>query len=131
MMPKSPFDFPSPFDTKPKRKRVTPTASDKIYVWGHPEIYGRTCSICGKKITKITDLEFDHTKPFSKGGKKLALTHRDCNRKKGSRSLKDVQKKMGLETTKKTKSKSKRKSEKKKTTSPFDVSLPKTKFPLF
>jgi 5-methylcytosine-specific restriction endonuclease McrA len=76
-------------------------------------------------------LELDHTKPYSKGGTKLALAHRDCNRMKGSRNLKDVQKKMGFKTTKKKKQVKSKPSKKKKSTSPFDVTLPKTKFPLF
>jgi 5-methylcytosine-specific restriction endonuclease McrA len=130
-MHSDPFSFPNPFEVKPKRKRVKLTAKERIYVWEHPETYGRNCSICKKKITKLSDLELDHTKPHSKGGTKLALAHRDCNRMKGSRNLKDVQKKMGLTTTKKKKqSKTKTKPRKKKTPSPFDLTLPKTKFPL-
>jgi hypothetical protein len=50
---------------------------------------------------------------------------------KGSRNLKDVQKKMGFKTTKKKKQVKSKPSKKKKSTSPFDVTLPKTKFPLF
>ncbi|MBN1245456.1 HNH endonuclease [Candidatus Bathyarchaeota archaeon] len=129
-MSANPFSLPNPFEAKPKKKRVRLTAKERIYVWEHPEIYGRTCSICDKKITKLSDLELDHTKPYSKGGTKLALAHRDCNRMKGSRNLRDVQKKMKFKTTKK-KKQTKTKSKKKKTTSPFDITLPKTKFPLF
>jgi 5-methylcytosine-specific restriction endonuclease McrA len=102
------------WDDEPK-KRVQITAGKRIYIWEHSEIYGRTCSICGRKITKLSDLELDHTKPYSKGGTKLALAHRDCNRMKGSKSLAYVQKTMVLKTTKKksaskTKPKKKRKS---------------------
>lgn len=126
-------DFKNPFETvdKTKKKRVRLTPKERMYVWEHSEIYGNTCNICGKKIEKMSDLELDHTKPYSKGGRKMNLAHRDCNRMKGSRSLKDVRKKMGFKTTKKTKSKPKRKVKKKKTTSPFDIKLPKTKYPLF
>jgi 5-methylcytosine-specific restriction endonuclease McrA len=126
-MPKNPFEIQSLFETKVKKKRVTLKPKERIYIWEHPETYGRTCSICGKRITKLSDLELDHTKPYSKGGKKMALVHRDCNRMKGSRSLKDVQKKMGFKTTKKAKSKSKKKTKKTKATSIFDV--PKIKVP--
>jgi 5-methylcytosine-specific restriction endonuclease McrA len=59
-------------------------------------MYGRTCNICGRRITKLSDLELDHIKPRSKGGKRLSLAHRDCNRMKGSKPLKTVQKKMGF-----------------------------------
>lgn len=109
-----------------KKRRVTLKPKERIYVWEHSGMYGRTCNICNERITKLSDLELDHTKPYSKGGKKLNLAHRDCNRMKGSRSLKDVQTKMGFETPKKIKSKPKRKA-KKKETSDFD--LHKTKFP--
>jgi len=76
----------------------------------HPKLYGRTCSICHRRITKLSDLELDHTKPYSKGGKKLALAHRDCNRMKSSGSLRKIQKTLGIKT-----SKGKRKKKKKTT----------------
>ena len=40
------------------------------------EWIGRTCSICHKRITKLSDLELDQIKPYSKGGTKLALAQR-------------------------------------------------------
>lgn len=94
---------------KPKRKTLTPT--ERIYIWEHPKMYGKECNICSGRITKLSDLELDHTRAHSKGGKKLALAHKLCNRMKGSKSLKAVQKKMGFESTikKTTKKKSKRK----------------------
>lgn len=131
-MPKNPFELPSPSEVmfgekrKPK-KRVQVNPVERIYVWEHPEIYGRTCSICGRKITKLSDLELDHTKPYSKGGRKLALAHSDCNRVKGSKSLRDVQKRMCFKTTEK-KRRSKTKPKKKKSIDVFklpDLKLPK------
>jgi len=77
-----------------KRDRLTP--KETVYVWEHEEKYGRTCSICGAKILKLSDLELDHTKPYSKGGEKMALAHRDCNRMKGSKNLRHIQTKMKL-----------------------------------
>jgi hypothetical protein len=71
-----------------------------LYVWEHSEKYGNTCNICGEEITKLSDLELDHTISLSKGGKKMALAHRDCNRMKGSKNLKYVQTKMGFKTPK-------------------------------
>jgi hypothetical protein len=50
-----------------------------------------------------------------------------CNRMKGSRNLRAVQKKMGFPTTEKKKSKTKRKAKKKKATDIFGV--PDVKFP--
>jgi len=79
-------------------KRVHLTAKERVYVWEHPEKYGRTCNICGGKILKLSDLELDHTIPFSKGGTKMALAHRDCNRMKGSKNLRHIQTKMKFKT---------------------------------
>ena len=75
-------------------KRVRLTAKERIYVWEHPEKYGRTCNICGAEIIKLSDLELDHTIPFSKGGEIMVLAHRDCNRMKGSKNLSYIQSKM-------------------------------------
>lgn len=97
-----------------KKKRVKLTPKERLYVWEHPKIYGRICNICTQKITKMSDLELDHTKPYSKGGTKMNLAHRDCNRMKGSKGLRHVQKKMTLKqaprkkTTKKKKKSPKR-----------------------
>ena len=77
-----------------KKKRVKLTPSQRLYVWEHPNLYGRKCNICGQRINKQSELELDHTHPYSKGGSKMNLAHKDCNRMKGSKSLKHVQKKM-------------------------------------
>lgn len=79
---------------KKSKKRVRLTAKERIYVWEHPKKYGRTCNICGAKISKLSDLELDHSVPYSKGGELLVLAHRDCNRMKGSKNLRYVQTKM-------------------------------------
>lgn len=92
-----------------KKKRVKLTPKQRLYIWEHPKIYGRTCSICHQRITKLSDLELDHTKSFSKGGKKLALAHRDCNRMKASGSLRKIQKTLGLKVTRRKKPTKKRK----------------------
>lgn len=97
---------------KPKRKRVRLTPKQRIYIWEHPKQYGRMCSICHKRIAKLSDLELDHTKPYSKGGTKLSLAHRDCNRMKSSGSLRKIQKALGIKTTKKKTSKAKRRKKK-------------------
>ncbi len=97
-----------------KKKRVKFTPKQRIYVWEHPKICGRTCSICHRRITKLSDLELDHTKPFSKGGKKLALAHRDCNRMKASGSLRKIQTTLGIKTKKKPKKKGRTKKRKRK-----------------
>jgi len=129
-MPKNPLELPSLykeiFGEKPSKKRVRLTPAQRIYIWENPKMFGRTCSICHKKITKMSDLELDHTKPLSKGGKRQALAHKICNKMKASGSLRKIQKTMGFKTTKRKKQR-KTKPKKKKPSSIFD--LPKIKFP--
>ena len=91
-----------------KKVRKTLTPAQRIYIWERPKTYGRTCSICHEKIIKLSDLELDHTKAHSKGGKKLALAHKECNRLKSSGSLRQIQKKLGIKTTKTQKKKKRR-----------------------
>jgi len=85
------------FGTTPKKKkRVKLTSSQRLYVWEHPKMYGRKCNICSQRLTKQSDMELDHTKPYSKGGSKMNLAHKECNRMKGSKGLKHIQTKMGF-----------------------------------
>lgn len=124
-MPKNPFELPDLDKVmlgekgKPAKKRVQFTPAQRLHIWESPKVYGRTCSICHEKITKMSDLELDHTKPYAKGGKKQALAHRECNRLKASGSLRKIQKAMGFKTTRR-KKRSKTKSKKKKKPSPFE-----------
>ncbi|HIH19804.1 TPA: HNH endonuclease [Candidatus Micrarchaeota archaeon] len=100
-----PSIFDSGFEllkTKPsKKKRKTLTPAQRIFVWERPKLYGRKCSICHEKITKLSDLELDHTKAYSKGGTRLALSHKDCNRLKSSGSLGKIHRTLGIKSTKK------------------------------
>jgi len=89
------------FNHKKSKKRKTLTPAQKLYIWERPKIYGRTCYICHERILKQSDLEFDHKRAFSKGGTKLALVHKDCNRLKASGSLSKIQKTLGIRTIKK------------------------------
>lgn len=84
-----------------KKTRKTLTSAQRIYIWERPSTYGRKCNICGEKITKLSDLELDHIKADSKGGKRLALAHKECNRLKGSGSLSKIQKVLGIKSKKK------------------------------
>ena len=95
------------YGTPKPRKRKTLTPAQRIYIWERPNVYGRICSICHRRIAKLSDLELDHTRSRSKGGSKLALAHKDCNRLKSSGSLGQIQKTLGI------KQKSKRKHGKK------------------
>lgn len=124
--------LPKPVDlyglNKPKKKRVTLTSKQRIYVWEHPEMYGRKCSICSGRITKLSDLELDHTRPYSQGGSKMNLAHRDCNRMKGTKSLSHVQTKMGF---KKTVTRKPTKKRRKRRTNEFGLEIKPIKFKPF
>jgi len=84
-----------------KKKRKTLTSAQRTYFWEHPKLCSKTCSICHEKITKASDLELDHTRAYSKGGTKLAFSHRACNRIKASGSLGRAQKLLGIKIKKK------------------------------
>jgi len=65
-MAKNPFDLSipnyNPFGVpSKKKKRAKLSATERIYIWEHPKLYGRTCSICHNRITKMSELELDHT----------------------------------------------------------------------
>ena len=111
---------------KKKRKSLTPT--QRIYIWNRPNIYGRTCSICHRRITSIEDLELDHTRAYSKGGTKLALAHRICNRMKSSGSLGHIQRTLGIKTTKRKKTTAKPK-KKGRSQSSYGFKIPEFKIP--
>jgi len=75
------------------KKRKTLSASAKIIIWeNNPHI----CHICRKKILKLSETEFDHVKAFSKGGTKLKLSHKLCNRVKSDKSLKSIRHVLGI-----------------------------------
>jgi len=93
---------------KKEKKRVKLTPAQRIHIWEHPTKYGRKCSICGGRITKLSDLELEHTRAFSKGGSKMRLAHKECNRMKGSKSLSYVQTKMGFKKQKRVRKKTKK-----------------------
>ena len=83
---------------KRKKKRKTLTASKRIYYWEHYPELSRKCNICHKRITRMSDLEMDHTRAHSKGGVTLAFAHRDCNRFKADKSLTRTQRMLGIKT---------------------------------
>lgn len=91
----------------PTRKRPKLTSPQRIYIWEHPKMYGRKCNICGQRITKLSDLELDHTRAFSRGGNKMASAHKECNRMKGVEGLRHIQTKMKFKTAKVKRSKKK------------------------
>ncbi len=125
---------------KKKAKKRQLTHAQKIWCWeNNPHI----CYICGKRVNKLSDAEFDHVKAYSKGGatnlSNVKIVHRQCNRLKGTKSLSEIRKLLGIKSKKKTgkrttkKTSVKRKTTKKKTTkskasNPFEIKLPKFKF---
>lgn len=128
-MARSIFDLD--LSKKKKKKRKTLSPADRIYIWERPKKYGRTCSICHEKITKLSELELDHTKAYSKGGTKLALAHKDCNRRKSSGSLKQMQERLGIKSKTKKKKAKKKTTKKKKKDKLMEAVEIKMKFPKF
>ena len=112
-----------PLESRPKKKRKTLTTAQRNHIWDNPKIYGRKCSICGQRITKISELELDHTKSYKSGGTRLALAHRSCNRMKSSGSLARIQRTLGIKPARK--KPHKRRHHKKKQYNPFDIKMPK------
>lgn len=111
-----------------KKKRAKLTPSQRLYVWEHPKLYGRKCSICGHSIIKQSDMELDHTKPYSKGGTKMNLAHKECNRMKGSKGLRHIQKKMGFKPTTKRKTRSDKGKKKSGINDSLKIKVPKFDF---
>lgn len=105
-MPKNPFAI-DVWGTKPARRRQL-TNAQKIFCW---ENNSHTCHICGKRVSKFSDAEFDHKRAYSKGGTtglgNVKIVHRQCNRLKGSKSLSETKKLLGIKS--KTKHKKRRK----------------------
>ena len=131
-MPKNPFEISlgNPFEQPTtKKKRAKLSASQRIYIWEHPKLYGRTCNICHQRITKMSELELDHTRAHSKGGKRLALAHSICNRMKGTKNLGYVQKSIGIKSSKRRTTKRKRK--RTKAYNPFELNIKPVKIPQF
>lgn len=86
---------------KAPRKKRQVTNAQKIWCWdNNPHI----CNICLKRVTKISDAEFDHTRAHSKGGatglKNVKISHRQCNRLKGTKTLSETRELLGIKTKK-------------------------------
>lgn len=82
-------------DSKKDKKRAL-TPAQKTWMW---ENKSRICIICKKEVKKQSDAHYDHIKPHVKGEKtvpaKMAITHALCNRLKGKKSLRQIQKELG------------------------------------
>lgn len=62
-----------------QRSRKTLTLTQRRWLWDNSRSQGlsRTCHICGRRITTFDDMELDHIRAASKGGRKLAMTHKN------------------------------------------------------
>lgn len=115
---------------KPKKRQLT--HAQKIFAW---ENKSRLCNICGKKVTKFSEAEFDHTRAYSKSGasnlSNVKIVHRHCNRLKGRKSLSETKKMLGIKTKQKTIKRKTNKKKTKKVSNPFEIpsfNIPKFKF---
>tara|TARA_Y100000310_G_scaffold301155_1_gene337366 strand:- start:58 stop:441 length:384 start_codon:yes stop_codon:yes gene_type:complete len=104
---------------KPKKRQLT--HAQKIYAW---ENNPHKCNICGKRVVKFSDAEFDHGRAHSKGGatnlSNVKITHRFCNRLKGNKSLSETKKLLGIKSKTTKKKATKKKASRKKPYNPFE-----------
>ena len=84
---------------KTRDKKRSLTHSEKVWVW---ENKTHKCYVCGKEVEKFSEANFDHTKPHAKGWKTTpansGITHILCNKLKGKKSLKEIQKHLGIKS---------------------------------
>src|SRR3989338_2314402 len=103
--------------TPKKVKKRQLTNAQKVFAW---ENRSHTCNICGKRVTKFSEAEFDHTRAHSKSGatnlSNVKIVHRACNRIKGKKSLSETKKLLGIKSKPK-----KRKTTTKKSTKKFST----------
>jgi len=122
--------------TSKRSKKRQLTSAQKIFAW---ENKSHICNICGKRVTKLSDAEFDHTRAYSKSGasnlSNVKIVHRLCNRLKGKKSLSETKRILGIKS--KTKKGSKKKPMKKKrpnkrvmkkSSNLFEVRIPSFRF---
>ncbi len=90
------------YNKKVKTKRAKFTKAERKLIWSQPNSHSHICHICKQEILTIEEMEIDHVRAYSKGGKKMKLAHKLCNRIKGSKSLGCVRRKLclGLDSSK-------------------------------
>jgi len=124
-----PIKIPGIYEPKKPKKKRQLTNAQKLWCW---ENNPHTCNICRKRVSKLSDAEFDHAKSYSKGGasnlSNVKISHRQCNRLKGSKSLSETQRLLGIKTPKRRKKSTRRK---RKSSNPLDDMLPKVTFPKY
>jgi len=135
-MPRNPFDIRMKpvniWGTSQKAKKRQLTHAQKIFAW---ENKSHVCNICGKRVTKFSDAEFDHTRAHSKSGatnlSNVKIVHRACNRLKGKKSLSETKKILGIKSKGKKRKTTRKKSSKRKPADPFGfkpIKMPKFRF---
>lgn len=121
-----PIEIPGIYKPKKPNKKRQLTNAQKLFCWeNNPHI----CNICRKRVSKLSDAEFDHARSYSKGGTSnlgnVKISHRQCNRLKGSKSLSETRKMLGIKTPKrKRRKKTTRKRSKKQLSKPSDNIIP-------
>jgi 5-methylcytosine-specific restriction endonuclease McrA len=123
-----PIKIPGMNQPKTKKKRQL-TNAQKLWCW---ENNPHTCNICRKRVSKLSDAEFDHSRAYAKGGAtglaNVKISHRQCNRLKGSKSLSETQRLLGVKEPKRVK-KTTRKKRKRKSNNPYENMIPKVIIP--
>ncbi|MBI4439831.1 HNH endonuclease [Candidatus Woesearchaeota archaeon] len=86
---------------RPKKKRNVSHAL-KLWAW---ENKTHKCYVCGRRVNKQSEAEFDHTRAYSKGGAtdltNVKISHRFCNRIKGDKSISRTHRILGIKSNKK------------------------------
>jgi len=118
--------------SKPEKKKRPYVNKEEV-----KKLHGNRCKICNKTESEVGRLEMAHFRAVSRGGTQIFPLCPNHHVKYDNGLLDNTElKKLNLtrkeyERYRPKKTKPKTKSRKKKTPNPFDVSLPKTKFPLF
>lgn len=90
------------FDSVKKDKKRIISMAEKKWMWKLKKRH--ICPICHKHIEDFFDAEFDHKKAHTKGGKttpaNTLITHKQCNRMKGKKTLTQIKRHLGTHKTK-------------------------------
>lgn len=109
---------------KGKGHKRTLSSGDKKMLW---KTRPHVCAVCHKRINDYFDVQFDHKRAYSKGGRttiaNTLILHRDCNQYKSTKTLTQIKKRLGTHRLKKRKKRSKRRTS--RTNNLFGFELPK------
>ena len=101
--------FGVPSGSSSIRKRSL-TPAQKLWAW---ENKSHVCHVCGKRVSKQSEADFDHVRAYSKGGAtnpaNVRICHRFCNSVKGGKSLSAAKKFLGVKSKPRKRTRSRRK----------------------